>query len=82
MTTQINMEKVTIEVPKTIRDSSRSVEVSPEEYLQHSLLTVIKTDFESTSEVWGCSVIFKRYGLERVFKAMKPADQFRLLGEP
>lgn len=71
MPTQINMEKVTIEVPKPIMDFLKAIEVNPAEYLQCSLLAIIKLDLESTSGVFGCSQIFKRYDLESVFTAMK-----------
>jgi len=66
---KIEMEKVTIEIPKAIMDFLRSVEVRPEEYLQYSLIDAFRADIECSSGMWGYSEIFKRYDLAPVFKA-------------
>lgn len=71
MSKKIEIEKVTIEVPKPIMDFLKAIELNSKQYLQRSLLEVIKSDIQNTSGIFGCSQIFQRYGLEDVFKAMK-----------
>ena len=52
----VEMEKVTIELPKRILDFLRFVEKSPEEYLEESLVQVVKADFDAG--IWSPEEVF------------------------
>lgn len=53
MAKQAEMEKVTVELPKAVMDFLRKFEANPQEYLQYSLLAVIKSDLDaSEGGVW------------------------------
>jgi len=81
-TTKIEYETVTLKVPKAImkllRDSEKSLEETATEYLEHSLVDMVRADIETQD----CFVptprgIVELYNLDPVFKEITGITVFK-----
>jgi len=72
---QIEFEQVPIRVPRTImkllRASKSTLEMSPQEYLECSIIRIVRADLD-VGDIFnaGTKQILKEYGLNCVFKAI------------
>ena len=71
----IEYEHVSIDVPKAVmsllRDSGNTLEMSPKEYLECSVIRIVRADID-VGDVFneGLKQTLKKYGLNCVFKAV------------
>jgi len=77
----IEMEAVTVKLPKAIMDFIRGVGKDAEAYLQYSIIDGFRADIETMDGVWGYEYIFQRHNLGLVFEAFgvshdPPPDPF------
>jgi hypothetical protein len=72
---QIEYEQVSIQLPrvvmKLLRDSEKTLGMSPQEYLECSVIRVVRADLD-VGDVFNAGVkqTLKEYGLNSVFKAV------------
>ena len=72
---QIEFEQVPIRVPravmKLLRDSEKTLEMSPQKYLECSIIRIVRADLD-VGDIFnaGAKQILKEYGLNCVFKVV------------
>jgi hypothetical protein len=74
----VEMEAVTVKLPKAIMDFIRGVGKDPEDYLQYSIIDGFRADIETMDGVWGYEYIYQRLNLGPVFEAFGVSQDPRL----
>lgn len=65
----VEMETVTVKLPKVIMDFIRAVGKDLEGYLQYTIINAFRGDIQTMDGVWDYDYIFHRHNLAPIFEA-------------